>query len=168
MAPEGYNPDKLVLSDRAFLTNISRILADASPETIKAYFAWRTISAVQDKVIAPGAFDRWNQLRYDLRLASPPAADRSKFCMDYITSGLGWLVSRFFIEGFFSAQDKQMSDQIIADIRHVYTEKFRNLDWMDAATKVKAMEKVEKMVQKVGYPTDVSPLFHLLIPFSRG
>jgi len=135
---------------------MSRILTDTAPDTIKTYFIWRTIAAVQDKVITPGVFDRWNKLRNNLDPANTPPADRARYCMNYINNGLGWLVSRFFIEGFFSAHDKQLSDQIIADLRHVYAEKFRTLTWMDDGTKKKATEKVEKMSQKVGYPTDVS------------
>jgi endothelin-converting enzyme len=158
LAPPDYSLKGVIL-DPTSLSNMSRILTSTAPETIKAYFIWRTIAAVQDKVIAPGVFDRWNKLRTNLNLANPPPADRAKYCMTYINNGLGWLVSRFFIEGFFSAHDKQLSDQIIADLRHVYAEKFRTMAWMDDGTKKKATEKVEKMNQKVGYPTDVSSLF---------
>jgi len=157
-APKEYQPGNMTVLETPLLANISRLLTDTPPETVKAYFTWRTIVAVQDKVIAPDVFDRWYKLSPNR--GSMSSLERSFYCTYYISKDLSWLVARFFIESFFSAYGKQLGEQIIADIRHAYIEKLSALSWMDDETKKKAVEKVNKMAQRVGYPAEVSLLPH--------
>ena len=151
---------KVFIEKPAFLSNLSSILTNTSSETVKGFFAWKLVQAGRQFTKAPEVYSRWEKLLVKLKQMTDPALlpseARWEYCMAFVSSNLGWLVSRFFVEGFFSARDKELSDQILADIRHVYIERFKGLDWMDAETKKKAIEKVEKMSQKVGYPTKVS------------
>jgi len=73
-----------------------------------------------------------------------------------VDNTLGWILSRFYIEKAFSAQAKALGDQIIADIKNVYIDRLQSLDWMDDSVKKLAVEKVKKILPKVGYPTSVS------------
>lgn len=68
-------------------------------------------------------------------------------------NGLGWILSRFFIEKAFSADAKTFGDTIINDIRTEFIKKLEGADWMDKNTTEKAVEKVHNIIQKVGYPT---------------
>jgi hypothetical protein len=41
------------------------------------------------------------------------------------TSGLGWILSRFFVEKAFSAKAKGLGDQIVSDIKGTFIEKLK-------------------------------------------
>lgn len=69
-------------------------------------------------------------------------------------NGLGWILSRFFVEKAFSAEAKAFGDTIITDIKTEFTKKLKAAKWMDKDTTKKAVEKVHNIVQKIGYPTN--------------
>ena len=70
-------------------------------------------------------------------------------------NGLGWILSRFFVEKAFSERAKVFGDQIVSDIKEMFIEKLKKTTWMDKSVVELAIEKVHKIVQKIGYPTKV-------------
>lgn len=81
--------------------------------------------------------------------------ERWRTCLGYVNNGLGWLLSRFYIEKAFSQAGKELGDQIIADIKEQFISRLDSLDWMDDEVKKLAADKVHAIVQKIGYPTKV-------------
>ena len=81
--------------------------------------------------------------------------ERWRFCVNYVDDGLGWILSRFFVEKAFSAKAKEFGDQIVSDIKDKFVEKLKVTTWMDKSVIELAIEKVYKIVQKIGYPTKV-------------
>lgn len=62
-------------------------------------------------------------------------------------------MSKFFIEEAFSKEAKAFGDQIIYDIKDQFIEKLRIATWMSQDVRDVAVEKVHRIVQKIGYPT---------------
>jgi endothelin-converting enzyme len=79
--------------------------------------------------------------------------ERWRSCIGHVDDGLGWILSRFFVEKAFSEEAKQFGDSIVTDIRTEFTKKLKAVGWMDDQTTDKAIEKVHNIVQKIGYPT---------------
>lgn len=69
--------------------------------------------------------------------------------------GVGFILSRFFVEKAFSEKAKNLGDQIVSDIKEMFIEKLKITSWMDENVVDLAIEKVHKIVQKIGYPTKV-------------
>ncbi len=88
--------------------------------------------------------------------------------MGYVGDLLPWMLSRFYAEAAFSPRGRDLGNQIITDIRQVYLEKLKSAQWMNDSVKSAAMDKVNKMVQKIGYPVAVSststPPLSLCVP----
>lgn len=64
-----------------------------------------------------------------------------------------WILSRFFIERAFSKEAKDLGDQIIYDIKSEFIVKLQQSEWMTKAVRKLAIEKVNLIRQKIGYPT---------------
>ncbi len=64
-------------------------------------------------------------------------------------------MSRFFVEKAFSEKAKNFGDQVVSDIKDMFIEKLKKTKWMDKSVVELAIEKVHKIVQKIGYPTKV-------------
>jgi endothelin-converting enzyme len=64
-------------------------------------------------------------------------------------------LSRFFVEKAFSEKAKIFGDQIVSDIKEMFIEKLKVTKWMDKSVIELAIEKVHKIVQKIGYPNKV-------------
>lgn len=76
-------------------------------------------------------------------------------CVNHVDSGLGWILSRFFVEKAFSEKAKDFGDQIVSDIKEMFIEKLKRTSWMDENVIELAIDKVHKLVQKIGYPPEV-------------
>ena len=81
--------------------------------------------------------------------------ERWRTCVGHVDNGLGWILSRFFVEKAFSEKAKELGDQIVSDIKEMFIEKLKITTWMDKNVIELAIEKVHKIVQKIGYPTKV-------------
>jgi predicted metalloendopeptidase len=89
------------------------------------------------------------------------APERWRTCVGHVDDGLGWILSRFFVEKAFSEKAKKFGDQIVSDIKEMFIEKLKKTTWMDKSVVELAIEKVHKIVQKIGYPTKVRSAFTL-------
>jgi predicted metalloendopeptidase len=63
------------------------------------------------------------------------------------------------VEKAFSEEAKIFGDQIVSDIKDQFIEKLKVTTWMDKSVVKLAIDKVHKIVQKIGYPTKVSRSF---------
>ena len=57
------------------------------------------------------------------------------------------------MEKAFSAAAKDLGDQIVSDIKDQFVSRLADLDWMDEEVKKLAADKVNAIIQKIGYPT---------------
>ena len=69
--------------------------------------------------------------------------------------GLGWILSRFFVEKAFSAKAKAFGDLIVSDIKDQFVETLKATPWMEKEVIELAINKVHNIIQKIGYPTKV-------------
>lgn len=76
-------------------------------------------------------------------------------------TALGEAMGHAFVNEHFSADSKKKVNEMVDNIMAVFRERLDKLEWMGAATKVKALEKLASFIRKLGYPdkwTDYSKL----------
>jgi putative endopeptidase len=77
---------------------------------------------------------------------------RWKRALDTENRAIGMILGRIFVQQYFPAKTKQRYNDLVEAIRTAYGERIDKLDWMSAATKAKAREKLAAVTRKVGYP----------------
>lgn len=153
LAPSGFVPQKIIVGSPSYLKAVSQQLEKAAPETLRAYLVWKTIQAyvdeIEDKAVVP--LKRFNK---ELQGKDPDSSEeRWRTCVRAADRGLGWILSKFFVQEAFSKEAKAFGDQIIYDIKDQFVEKLRGAKWMSPEVRDVAVEKVHQIVQKIGYPT---------------
>ncbi|KAL8927699.1 MAG: hypothetical protein Q9208_002114 [Pyrenodesmia sp. 3 TL-2023] len=153
LAPSGFVPQKIIVGSPSYLEAVSRQLEKTAPETLRAYLVWKTVQAyvdeVEDDAVLP--LKRFNK---ELQGKDPDSSEeRWRTCVRATDRGLGWILSKFFVEEAFSKEAKAFGDQIIYDIKDQFVEKLRGAKWMSPEVRDVAVEKVHQIVQKIGYPT---------------
>ena len=63
-------------------------------------------------------------------------------------------LGHLYAEVYFSPEAKADVEDMVKDFIKIYREKIQKLDWMSDTTKQKAVEKLDAMGVKVGYPDD--------------
>ena len=77
---------------------------------------------------------------------------RWKRVLDAENRAMGMILGRIFVKEYFPESAKQRYTDLVEAIRTAYGERIDRLDWMSAATKAKAHEKLAAVTKKVGYP----------------
>ncbi len=93
---------------------------------------------------------------------------RWKRCVQATDKALGELVAQPFLKDHFTPDSKAATDSYVQEIARTFGEEVQKIDWMDAATKARASEKLKAMAYLIGYPKkwktydfDVSPQSYL-------
>lgn len=77
---------------------------------------------------------------------------RWKRVLDSEESSMGELLGQLFAKEYFDERAKKRYSDLVEAIRSAYADRIKNLSWMSAETKAKALEKLSKVTKKVGYP----------------
>ena len=153
LTPPGCKPSKYIIGAPSYLEGVSHILKSTSAEALQAYFVWKTVQThaykVEDDVLKP-----LKSFNNELQGKGPDAAEeRWRTCIRVVDNGLGWILSKFFVEKAFSKESKEFGDHIILDIKAQFIKKLGAAEWMSKDVQNLSIEKVHNIVQKIGYPT---------------
>jgi len=77
---------------------------------------------------------------------------RWKRVLDAEQSAMGEALGQLFVKEYFNEKAKQRYSDLVEAIRDAYRERIKNLAWMSDATKKKAIDKLNSITKKVGYP----------------
>jgi putative endopeptidase len=69
-----------------------------------------------------------------------------------VSGALGHANGKAYVAKSFTAETKAQTADMIANLKTAYRHRINGLDWMSAATKVKALEKLEAMEVQIGSP----------------
>ncbi|GKT79872.1 endothelin-converting enzyme [Colletotrichum tofieldiae] len=153
LAPEGFVVERVIVMAPKYMSELSTILSGTDKEVIQNYFIWKAIQSFSSYVDAD-AIKPYRRFVNELAGKDPESApERWRTCVGHVDDGLGWILSRFFVEKAFSAEAKKFGDTIITDIKTEFTKKLKAAKWMDKETTAKAVDKVHNIIQKIGYPT---------------
>lgn len=155
LAPSDFKTQRLIVLSPTYMKTLSSILTETSREVLQSYFIWKVVQSYHS-VLEADELKPYSQFSNIIQGKDPDSSqERWRTCVDHVDSGLGWILSRFFVEKAFSAKAKVFGDQIVTDIKDMFIEKLKATTWMDGEVIKLAIEKVHKIVQKIGYPTKV-------------
>lgn len=77
---------------------------------------------------------------------------RWKRIVEQTDGALGELIGQVYVKDYLPKGSKEKLLEIGNNIRDVYADHIKKLDWMSEETKKKALYKLSKIVMKVGYP----------------
>jgi endothelin-converting enzyme len=155
LSPKGVSNDRIIVASPSYMTNLTVILTETSTSTLQHYLGWKLTQAYYSRVEAE-ELKPYTRFVNELQGKDPDSTpERWRTCVKYVDGGLGWILSRFFVEKAFSEKAKEFGDQIVSDIKDTFIEKLKVTEWMDKKVIDLAIEKVHKIVQKIGYPTKV-------------
>jgi endothelin-converting enzyme/putative endopeptidase len=134
-----------------FFPALVREVKATDMETLKAYMRFHVLSSYSGRL--PKAFDEETFDFYGRKLYGQPAQPaRWKRCSAAVDGSLGEALGRVYVEQYFPADSKTKMLQMVNDIEAAMDKDIDSLDWMSAATKVRAKEKLHAVANKIGYP----------------
>ena len=144
-------PDTVIIGQPEFLAELNRQVSKTPMRTWSAYLQLHFLRGV-----APYLDDRTHEAHFRFYSTAmrgiTEMKPRWKRVVDQTNSSLGELIGQVYVEEYLPKGTKEKLLKIGEGIRNVYAGRIRGLDWMSDITKEKALEKLNRMVMKVGYP----------------
>jgi putative endopeptidase len=77
---------------------------------------------------------------------------RWKRAAKVIDGSIGEALGQLYVEKHFPPEAKARMEQLVENLKAVFRDHLKKLDWMTESTRVKALAKFERFTQKIGYP----------------
>ncbi|MCC7297477.1 MAG: M13 family metallopeptidase, partial [Bacteroidia bacterium] len=145
------NPDTLIITEPGYINAMNKLVNNNNVADIKLLFQWGTIrgtaSLVSDK-IEKMTFDFYGKT---LR-GTPAQRPRTERALDVVNGSVGEALGKLYVDKYFPTEAKAKAKELVDDLLAAYRIRINNLDWMSAETKKKAIEKLNKIMVKIGFP----------------
>jgi len=144
--------DTLLVAQPSAITGIVKLVADAPMAVLQDQLMVRSLDNYAD--VLPKAFDDENFNFYGRTLSGTPEQQaRWKRGVEFTTNALEDDVSKLYVQQYFPPATKAAADQLVKNVIAAMNARIDKLDWMSAATKVKAHAKLAAFRPKIGYPS---------------
>jgi putative endopeptidase len=143
--------DTVIVGQPEYYRAVNTALQTFSVDDWKAYLRWKLISS--NAPYLNKALDEEN-FRFSGTVLSgrKEQLPRWKRVLDTENGIMGELLGELFVKEYFPLAAKKRYADMVENMRIAYREHILKLDWMSAATKQKALTKLNAITPKVGYP----------------
>ncbi len=142
--------DKILVMDEELTKEFARLFTDENVETLKTA-AKLSVILNYGGALNTEFIDAANTFNQEYLGISGTYSDEELAAMN-VASVMPDYIGEIYAEKYFTEEAKQNVLKMVTDIVSVYKERINNLDWMSSKTKEKAINKLDKMGIKIGYP----------------
>lgn len=139
------------VSQPKFITGISNLLETMPVDEWKIYLKWKLIDDAAPYISSDFAEEHFNFFSRTLRGQQKPE-QRWKQVLNMVNGSLGELLGQIYVRKHFSPEAKQRMLELVENLRKSFNQIIENLSWMTQETKKNALEKLDAMGVKIGYP----------------
>jgi len=154
--------DTVIVGQPEFFKGLDALSTKYKVEDWKSYLKWdflNSYAAYLSTDIEQENFYFYSTIMNGVKKQKP----RWKRVVEQTNGSLGELIGQVYVKDYLPKGTKEKLVEIGNNIREVYALHLQKLDWMGAETKKKALDKLQKIVMKVGYPDHWKDLSNLKI-----
>ena len=151
---------ELVVGQPEFCAGVEQLMATMTADEYRDYMEWteiRQYAEYLDDATEAIYFDFYERVMSG-RQQDYPLWQRVSSQMDAL---MGEAVGKLYVEKYFPAAAKERMLKLVSNLQVALAQRIDAQEWMSAATKAAAKEKLAAFIVKVGYPdkwTDMSAL----------
>jgi endothelin-converting enzyme/putative endopeptidase len=141
----------LNVANPAYFQALNGILEQTDMATLRSYLRVHLLDAFASRL--PKAFDDENFDFYGRKLTGIPQMQvRWKRCVSATDAGLGEALGKVYVEKYFAGDSKQQTLNMVKAIEAAMDQDLTTLSWMSPETRKKAIQKLDLITNKIGYP----------------
>ena len=149
----GVELDSLSVGQIPHLQEAGKMLADEPLEDLKTLFTWQAIEGASSYLtteIYMTTFDFYGKVLSGREEPSP----LWKRAVGIVNGTLGEAVGQMYVAKYFPEENKERMLALVHNLQKALGIRIENLAWMSDETKVKALEKLNAITIKIGYPDE--------------
>lgn len=142
----------IIVGQPEFFAGLGELLQSIPLEDWKIYLKWKVIhfsASYLHKDVEMENFDFY----YRKLFGQPEPEKRWKQAVSIVDMNIGEALGKLYVDQEFGEESRKRISVMVEDLREVFAEKLKKLEWMSDSTKQKALEKFSKFRAKIGYPS---------------
>jgi putative endopeptidase len=143
--------DSVIVTEPRYMKAVQVILTENKVAQWKEYLKWTLLNRSTSQLttdIETANFDFYSKTLRGAIKQLP----REEKALSIVNGSIGEALGKLYVEKVFPAEAKTKALDMIHNVILAYQNRINNLTWMSTATKAKAIEKLNKITIKVGYP----------------
>lgn len=143
--------DKVIITELNYFKNLDKFVNNENINVIKDYMKYNLISSsagLLNDAISLRSFEFFGKYLNGQK----EREILEKRALNFTNETLEEIIGKIYIQKNFSPEAKKNTQQMVEYIKKAMKNRIEKLDWMSAATKKKALEKLSKVTVKIGYP----------------
>ena len=141
----------LNVTSPGYFSTLEKQLTSVPLNDWKTYLRWHTAllaSPYLSAAFVNADFDFFSKTLAGARELQP----RWKRCVNRVDRHLGEALGQVYVEKYFTADTRARTLRMVKQIETAMEEDVNSLEWMSAATKKQALEKLHGVTNKIGHP----------------
>ncbi|MFS8063226.1 MAG: M13 family metallopeptidase [Luteimonas sp.] len=145
------HPDSVIVGQPEYLAAVDRLLRETPVPVLRDYLRYHLVDGYGSYL--GQAFDQ-EHFHFNGQVLSGQKEQRERWkrVLDQEGNAMGMVLGKIFVKEYFPEAAKQRYVALVEAIRIADGDRIDRLDWMSAATKAKAHQKLAAITPKVGYP----------------
>ncbi len=154
--------DTVIVSQPRYMVALQTLFAENKVEDWKAYMRWNLLRGAAGQLstdIETANFEFYGKTLTGALKQRP----RHEKALQVVNGTVGEALGKLYVEKMFPAEAKDKAYRMIRNVMRAYESRINNLTWMSAETKTKAIEKLNSLTIKIGYPDKWKDYSDLLV-----
>jgi len=145
--------DTLIVSHPPFAQKVGQLIDEMDVSVWKSYFTWCLLNHYAGHLSNDFTKEnfRFYQGVLSGKIEMKPMNDQA---IEEITQmNFGEILGKSFVEKHFSVSDKDRVNEMVDNLLAVYANRINGLEWMTSETKKEALNKLNSIGRKLGFPS---------------
>jgi putative endopeptidase len=144
-------PKLINVTEAKFMAEVNNLVKNTDLGAIRNYLKFRTLESMAP-ALGKAIYAEWFDFNGKILAGRQVQAPRWKKCVQAVSGGMSEALGQAFVEKTFSPQAKKRAVELIANLHDAFKRNLQTLSWLDEKTRIAALEKLELITQKIGYP----------------
>ncbi|QNK61963.1 M13 family metallopeptidase [Pedobacter sp. PAMC26386] len=142
--------DTVLVGAPKFFVSLNEMLTTVPVSDWKTYLEWNILKNSASNLSTPfvKAHFAFNQAQTGQKVQTP----RWQTMSSKTDGSIGELLGQLYVAKYFKPEAKARMTEMIKNLRTAFEIRIKGLEWMSAATKEKALAKLNAFIPKIGYP----------------
>ena len=142
---------EIVVREPDFFEGLSALLGNFDLSAWQNWLHWQILSG--SAAYLNEALVNQNFAFFGTTLSgTPQIRERYKRAISLVEGAMGEEIGKEYVKRHFPESSKAKMEALVANLLKAYEVSIKDLDWMSAETKVKALDKLAKFKPKIAYP----------------
>lgn len=145
--------DTMIVTQLDYMKALSDLLKSEDIEDLKTLVSWSTLNSAASELSTDLEKANWEFYSKTLN-GVPEQRPADERALATVNGVMGEALGKIYVEKYFPPEAKETAEVMVQNIIETFKDRIHDLEWMTDETKEKAIEKLNKLTVKIGYPNE--------------